>query len=238
MLQYLLFFSFLNFFLSGIHGITFTIHNHCPYTIWPATLTSRGTPAITGLELPSQATTTLDVSPDWSGRIWARFVCSNTGTGFSCKSGDCTTGQILCNGLGGVPPTTLIEFTLSGDGNQDFYDISLVDGFNLPVLVTPQSYNCTTISCPVDINNLFCPPELSIYNTDGGVIGCKSACLAFNQPQYCCTGAFGSPDTCKPTLYSQIFKEHCPQAYTYAYDDKTSLVTCPSGGGYDVTFCP
>lgn len=32
----------------------------------------------------------------------------------------------------GVPPATLAEFTLSGDGNTDFYDISIVDGYNLP----------------------------------------------------------------------------------------------------------
>ena len=35
-----------------------------------------------------------------------------------------------CAGAGGVPPVTLIEFTLKGYGGIDYYDISLVDGFN------------------------------------------------------------------------------------------------------------
>ncbi|CAH9134567.1 unnamed protein product [Cuscuta epithymum] len=32
----------------------------------------------------------------------------------------------------------------------------------------------------------------------------------------------------------------CPQAYSYAYDDKTSTFTCPSGpnNNYLITFCP
>ena len=40
-----------------------------------------------------------------------------------------------CNGAGGVPPVTLAEITLNGAGGLDFYDVSLVDGFNVPVQV-------------------------------------------------------------------------------------------------------
>ena len=43
---------------------------------------------------------------------------------------------------GGEPPVTLAEFTLNGGGDQDYYDISLVDGFNLPMImrvVTPYA---------------------------------------------------------------------------------------------------
>ncbi|KAL8516745.1 hypothetical protein ACS0TY_015129 [Phlomoides rotata] len=72
----------------------------------------------------------------------------------------------------------------------------------------------------------------SVKGPNGEVVGCKSACLALNKPQYCCTGAFGSPATCPPTKYSRIFKTKCPQAYSYAYDDKTSTFTCPSGANY------
>lgn len=96
---------------------------------------------------------------------------------------------------------------------------------------------CTTTSCPVDINAQ-CPSELAVRNSAGATIGCKSACVAFNQPQYCCTGAYGTPDKCKPSSYSQFFKSKCPQAYSYAYDDKTSTFTCPAGANYSITFCP
>ncbi|MGI4329182.1 thaumatin family protein, partial [Klebsiella pneumoniae] len=47
----------------------------------------------------------------------------------------------------------------------------------------------------------------------------------------------GTPDTCKPSSYSELFKSACPHAYSYAYDDKTSTFTC-AGADYHITFCP
>ncbi|KAK2368706.1 Thaumatin-like protein 1 [Trifolium repens] len=229
-------------FLSGAHSSTFTITNNCPFTIWPATLTGGGRSQLTttGLELASKASTTLDISSPWSGRFWARSQCSTDTTGkFTCATGDCGTGQISCNGVGGIPPVTLAEFTLASNNGQDFYDVSLVDGFNLPVSITPQggSGECKATSCPNDVNKV-CPPNFSVHGSDGSVIACKSACLALNQPEYCCTGDYASPDKCPPNAYSMIFKNQCPQAYSYAYDDKSSTFTCSGGANYSITFCP
>ncbi|XP_073148220.1 thaumatin-like protein 1b [Henckelia pumila] len=224
-------------YVYGCASAIFTIKNNCPYTIWPATLTSRRGSILTGFELESQATATLNAPVGWSGRIWARSACSYSEGRFKCLAGDCGSGQVACNGAGGAPPVSLIEFTLNGDGNKDYYDISLVDGFNFPLSVAPRG-GCPTAVCPVNINNRGCPPELAEGDGRGGIIGCKSACIAFNQTQYCCTEQFGTPKTCKPSFYSEFFKRHCPQAYSYAYDDKSSLFTCPSGGNYLVTFCP
>ncbi|WOH07827.1 hypothetical protein DCAR_0727261 [Daucus carota subsp. sativus] len=228
----------LSFVASSILGklicgetATFTITNNCPYTIWPATLTSSG-PAISssGFALASHTSNTLDAQASWSGRIWARSFCNDAGT--SCGTGDC--GNLQC-GSGGAPPATLIEFTLNGDGGKDFYDVSLVDGFNLPVNVVPGG-GCPQTSCPVDVN-ADCPGDLAVKDQSGGTIGCKSACVAFNQPQYCCTGDHGTPDTCPPTDYSKYFKGKCPQASSYAYD-QSSTFTCPTGPDYAITFCP
>ncbi|KAB5520104.1 hypothetical protein DKX38_024423 [Salix brachista] len=125
-----------------------------------------------------------------------------------------------------------------GDGGKDFYDISLVDGFNIPISITPQGGSgCKSTSCAANVNAV-CDPKLAVRGADGTVIACKSACVAFNQPQYCCTGAYSKPETCPPTQYSMTFKQKCPQAYSYAYDDKSSTFTCPSGGNYLITFCP
>ncbi|CAK9179124.1 unnamed protein product [Ilex paraguariensis] len=231
---------FVVFFFSGAHSVTFTIINHCPYTIWPATLTGGGRPQLstTGFLLASGASSTINVPASWSGRFWARGFCSTDSGRVTCLSGDCGSGQVACNGAGGKPPATLVEFTLAGSGGQDFYDVSLVDGFNLPVSVIPQGgSNCRSTACPVDLN-ANCPSELAVRNPNGATIGCKSACLAFNQPQYCCTGSFGSPQTCPPTKYSNFLKGKCPQAYSYAYDDKTSTFTCTGGANYRITWCP
>ncbi|GKV46352.1 hypothetical protein SLEP1_g53337 [Rubroshorea leprosula] len=228
---------------AGIHAATLTVKNNCPNTIWPATLTGGGAAQLsnTGFELASQASSSLDVPAPWTGRIWARTQCSSDSSGrFTCATADCGSGQVACNGAGGAPPASLAEFTLASNGGQDFFDVSLVDGFNLPVSITPQGGSgstCTTTSCAANVNAV-CPSELALKGFDGSIIGCKSACVVFNQPQYCCTGEYNSPATCKPTNYSMIFKNQCPQAYSYAYDDQSSTFSCTGGPNYLITFCP
>ncbi|PPS16544.1 hypothetical protein GOBAR_AA04039 [Gossypium barbadense] len=206
-------------FFSGTEAATLTLSNNCPSTVWPGVLTSSGPPlSTTGVELPSKASSVLSVPATWSGRIWAPTQCTNVNGKFQCQTGDCASGQVPCNGAGGIPPVTLAEFTLAPNNGKDFFDISLVDGFNLPVSIAPQSADGS--------------------GSDGGVIACNSACLAFNQSQYCCTGSFGTPQTCPPTNYSNFLKSQCPQAYSYAYDGKSAFVSCTGGANYLITFCP
>ncbi|KAK6162925.1 hypothetical protein DH2020_002766 [Rehmannia glutinosa] len=132
----------------------------------------------------------------------------------NCTTGDCG-GHLECGGRGGVPPGFLAEFTL--DSPEDFYDVSLVDGFNLPVSVVPSG-------------------RVKGNNNSGEVVACESACLAFGEAEYCCTGEYNSPGVCKPTNYSEVFKKACPTAYSYPYDDATSTFTC-KGANYSIIFC-
>lgn len=178
----------------------------------------------------------------WKGRFWGRTGCSTAADGkFTCATAECSSGQVTCNGNGAIPPATLVEINIAANGGQDFYDVSLVDGFNLPMSVAPQGGNapgdCKSSSCPANVNAV-CPAELQVKGSDGSVIACKSACLAFNQPQYCCTPPNETPEKCPPTDYSKIFKDQCPQAYSYAYDDLTGTFTCSGGPNYAITFCP
>ncbi|RVX66654.1 hypothetical protein B0A52_09405 [Exophiala mesophila] len=116
------------------------VTNNCPETIWPAVLTQNGVgPRSSGFELEPGASNPQEVSGDWQGRVWGRTNCSFSSArepasgqgGIVCQTGDC--GQFLeCRGTGQAP-ATLAEFTLSSDSHQSFYDISLVDGYNLPV---------------------------------------------------------------------------------------------------------
>jgi hypothetical protein len=72
------------------------------------------------------------ISNSWSGRIWARTGCSFDAKGVGpCEVGDCG-NKLQCNGAGGVPPVSLAEFTT---GDVDFYDVSFVDGVNVPIEV-------------------------------------------------------------------------------------------------------
>ncbi|KAJ1399299.1 Thaumatin, conserved site [Sesbania bispinosa] len=87
----------------------------------------------------------LEVPEGWSGRIWGRQGCCfdpKTGKG-SCETGDCA-GLLKCGGIGGVPPATLVEMTLgTPQSGLHFYDVSLVDGFNLPVSMN----TCGVVVC-------------------------------------------------------------------------------------------
>jgi hypothetical protein len=80
-----------------------------------------------------------------------------------------------------------------------------------------------------------CPKELQV-DCGAGAIACRSACEAFGQDNYCCSGAYGTPAACRPTAYSSIFKTACPRAYSYAYDDSTSTFTC-NADDYNIAFC-
>ncbi|KAI4386815.1 hypothetical protein MLD38_004715 [Melastoma candidum] len=226
----------------GAESATFTIVNECSYTIWPGILSNAGTqqPPTTGFTLQPGQSSAIPFPASWSGRIWGRTSCAqNATTGlFTCQTGDCGSSTVECSGAGAVPPATLAEFTLDGANGLDFYDVSLVDGYNLPMLVAPQGGkggNCSITGCVADLNP-GCPKELQVEG-DGMSVACKSACEAFGDAQYCCSGSYSTPSTCKPSAYSEFFKSACPKAYSYAYDDGTSIFTCASAD-YVITFCP
>ncbi|KAI5402821.1 variant 2, Thaumatin-like protein 1 [Lathyrus oleraceus] len=241
-----LFLFFLTLYLSSslVISTTFIFVNKCNYTVWPGLLSNAGIAPIstTGFVLQSGDSKSITPPASWGGRFWGRTHCSQDSTGkFTCLTGDCNSGKLECSGNGATPPATLAEFTLDGYGGLDFFDVSLVDGYNVPMLVVPQGGsgdNCTSTGCVGDLLTA-CPSELRVTSVDGKEsVACRSACEAFGSAQYCCSGAYGSPNTCKPSSYSQMFKNACPRAYSYAYDDKTSTFTCASASEYIITFCP
>ncbi|KAJ6412706.1 hypothetical protein OIU84_005702 [Salix udensis] len=209
----------------------FTINNYCKETVWPGIFPGENFNG-GGFELKSGQSIVINAPVGWSGRIWGRTGCNfgKDGNG-SCQTGAC--GSFLKCRASGETPASLAEFTLS---TLDFYDVSLVDGFNLPITVTPINGkgNCSVAGCDADLRDT-CPSELAV-KSKGKVISCRSACDVFNTDEYCCRGVYGNPVVCQPTYYSKKFKEACPTAYSYAYDDPTSISTC-SGTDYGISFC-
>ncbi|KAF7830822.1 thaumatin-like protein 1 [Senna tora] len=116
-----------------------------------------------------------NTTPDsvgWSGRVWGRTGCNfdaTSGIG-KCQTGDCG-GRLECDGNGAAPPTSLFEITF-GEGNaQDYYDVSMVDGYNLPILAVPQGVfgsggGCNGTGCVSDLNRA-CPKELQVVQGSG-----------------------------------------------------------------------
>jgi len=230
--------------LDGVRQFVFI--NKCTQPIWVGAF-GNPVPAGGGFRLEAGQTSTITVpGGKWTGRFWGRTGCRFDAAGVgACETGSCGP-RAQCPGTTGEPPATLAEFTLSGGGVEpDFYDLSLVDGYNLPMAVAPLegtftrsggAKDCGAPTCAGDLN-LACPPELRFSNAGAQVVACLSACERFRTDEYCCAGAHATPATCPPFAYSRIFKAACPDAYSYAYDDASSTYTC-KGEDYAIWFCP
>ncbi|KAG1338657.1 thaumatin-like protein 1 [Cocos nucifera] len=224
----LLFFPFLLLTLS--HAATFDVVNQCSYTVWAAWAAPGNVGG--GQQLNQGQTWTVTVNPGTAAaRIWPRTGCSFDANGNGqCQSGDC--GKLACTSYGS-PPNTLAEFALNQNSpgyytNLDFIDISLVQGFNVPMDFRSTSASCSEdIQCTADVVGQ-CPSALKVAG------GCDDPCTIFKTAQYCCP----SGSSCEPTTYSQFFKRLCPRAFSYPDDNATSQFTCPGGTNYRVTFCP
>ncbi|MBW0516015.1 hypothetical protein O181_055730 [Austropuccinia psidii MF-1] len=132
--------------------------------------------ADSGWEAPFGQALAIQIPDGWSGRFWGRRDCDFSKPDVaSCSTGSCKGGLKCEAGDGtGVPPATLAEFTLNGDQGKDYYDVSNVDGANLPVKIE-NNKGCKIAVCGVDLDP-GCPDErMKVRNSQGGVVGCLSA---------------------------------------------------------------
>ena len=236
---------------DGTRTITFV--NNTSQTVWAGALGNPGYPVPDngGWEMAPGSTHSVEVQNDWRGRFWGRTYCSFDGAGKgSCETGDCG-GVLECNGAGGVIPATLAEFTLAGPtvGGNDIYDVSYVDGFNIPMTITPvggaspserpnDSYWCGVAGCGTDLNP-DCPAILQVVDASNRIVACQSACAKFGTDAYCCPNGsiYGSAATCKASVYAAYFRSKCSLAYSYAFDDQKSTFS-DRGANYQITFGP
>ncbi|KAI7886032.1 Osmotin, thaumatin-like protein [Lichtheimia hyalospora FSU 10163] len=207
-------------------NVHIVVKNHCGYDLHVGKLTNGQSKASTQV-VAKGSQTTYSLPSNWQGRFWARDQCQGK----------------ECNAIAGAAdPASLAEFTFKGHGGYDYYDLSFVDGFNLPMSIKPihpkkesgaDQYRCGAPTC----NKLpSCPSDLQVKNHKGHVVGCQSACSKFGTDEYCCAGAHSTPDTCSPNYFSKAVENACPDAYSYAYDDNTSTYMCKAQG-YVVTIC-
>jgi Thaumatin family len=129
--------------------VEFRVINRCPFTIWPGIQGRKRSdpnwrlPFNGGWELGAGQTSTFGIPKDFNaGRIWARTNCRSAGNQFPCETGFCGFKQCAFDGVqrGGQTPASLAEFTLSANG-QDYYDVSLVDGYNLKISIIVRKPN-------------------------------------------------------------------------------------------------
>ncbi|MEY9927557.1 hypothetical protein ABH926_002191 [Catenulispora sp. GP43] len=227
---------------------TLTMVNKLSQTIWPAVAADPKHPvAATGWVLAPGASVTISIPDHWDVRVWARAGCAfnSAGTGH-CLSGDCQ-GKFQCGSTWGEFPSTLAEFNLNAWQGMDFYDVSLVEGNNLPMYVnqsggrTPDPMSpdgCTKAGCTRDASAT-CPSVLQVVR-GGAVTACKSSCLALGGDQMCCLGQWSSRAACDPAKWpvdsAAVFKKAEPFAYSYVDDDATSVLTCTGECSYRITW--
>lgn len=207
-----------------------TVKNNCGSVITVGVLTngvSAGLPE-QSFDLTPSASNSFSKSDSWGGRVWARYHCSGS-------AGKDTSN---CGVPGATNPASLAEFFFHGTGGKDFYDISLVDGYNMPMSIapsggaTPNGYSCGSPQCSI----ADCPKEFAVTDATGNVMSCMSACSKTGSSEDCCTGANNTPDTCKASGNSAYVKKQCPDAYSFAYDDQDSTYEC-AAESFTVTFC-
>jgi hypothetical protein len=214
-------------------------------TIWAATNPNAQHPIpVTGWRLAPGQSVTFAVPQGWGGRVWGRTGCSFSAAGTGhCLSGDC--GNVFqCRGAG-APPATLAELTLDSFDGLDFYDVSLVDGSNLPMYINtshrvgpdPVSQDgCYQGACTKPIA---CPAAMQV-KAAGQVVACTTPCTAFGGDAYCCQGSWSGRQNCDPAKWpvdyaKLVYKDAEPYAYSYAFDDSATM-SCKGGCDYRIVF--
>jgi hypothetical protein len=214
-------------------------------TIWAATNPNAQHPIpATGWKLAPGQSVTFAVPQGWGGRVWGRTGCSFSAAGSGhCLSGDCG-GVFQCAGAG-QPPATLAELTLDSFDGLDFYDVSLVDGSNLPMYINtshrvgpdPVSADgCYRGACTKPIN---WPGPMQV-KAAGQVVACTTPCAAFGGDAYCCQGRWSGRQNCDPAKWpvdyaKLVYKDAEPYAYSYAFDDSATM-SCKGGCDYRIVF--
>ena len=228
---------------AGSHLIT--IVNNWNETIWAATNPNAQHPIpVTGWKLAPGQSVSFTVPAGWGGRIWGRTGCSFNSAGVgSCQTGDCG-GRFQCQGTGNTP-ATLAELTLDSFDGLDFYDVSMVDGSNLPMYINTTHMVGTD---PVSTNGCYegactsavvCPAGMQV-KANGQYVACETACAAFGGDAYCCTGSWAGRANCIPSNWpidyaKLVFKDAEPYAYSYAFDDSATMA-CKGGCYYRIVF--
>jgi Thaumatin family len=224
-----------------------TFVNKTSQTIWVAAAPNPATPlAATGWVLPAGQSVTITTPNNLNTRFWGRTGCvfNSAGVGH-CQTGDCG-GLFQCKGWGTIP-ATLAEVNFDAWDSLDFYDVSMVDGSNLPMYINITKSSggtqdkispdgCVPAGCTKPV---VCPSVLDV-KVGSTVVGCISACARLDTDQLCCRGQYSSRAACDPTTwpvdYAAVFKRAEPYAYSYVDDDATSVFTCKGVCDYRITF--
>lgn len=204
---------------------TFTFKNSCKEDLWVGAVGQNGSAPLDGggWRMTAGETKVISVPVGHSGRIWPRTGCTFDASGKCppgvncCAAGGCLetdnkTFGLKC-GFTGAPPSSLLEWTLdatSGNGPIDYYDMSFVDGWSVPLSMTPVPGTFNTTPDP-GIGSWWCeqdgctsgmPVCPDAFKVSGSPLSCYSPCQtarnagSANAEKLCCTCSLTEPVTC------------------------------------------
>jgi Thaumatin family len=250
--------------LAATNQTRLSVTNRCDFPVWMATEpNAQKAPLSEGtVKLSKGESRDYSIAREgWAGRLWSKTGCDSNGR-------NCAAGEAVppCPPSGCQPPAdTKVEFYFPNISSTEaaWYDISLVDGYSLPMEIQPrggESGSCIKTTCNLSLNN--CPQDetlglgnLGVFK-DGKVVQCLAPCKRWNYPA---PYGLGKPETeapgidlCCPyndvnrcrtgpvvqTKFVQTVRKACPTAYSYAYDDEAGLHSCSTPTSFDVTLCP
>ena len=125
----------------------------------------------------------------------------------------------------GAEHHSLAEFTFNTDFNDfDWYNISYVDAFNLPLQIVPRERaDCDTLTCATDFL-ASCPAEGEYRDARGDLVACVS------------------PERNDADSPVARYFEACDDAYAWSGDDANgddpSPVRACAAEDFDIVFCP
>lgn len=210
------------------NSIPLVVTNNCADTVYPGVLTQNGGgPSSSGFRLDPGQNRSLTVSQNWQGRVWGRTNCTfdssgkGSSNGRTCSTGDC--GPVVaCTGTG-ENPATLAEFNMLGANDLAYYDLSLVDGYNLPmaIVLLPNSQgnvanippNETNPSCVATPGNMAAAGFNPYSSGSGTFLGTNSS---FQLP-FTTTSASDAANWCPWDL--QVNPPQAPGNGVYPYPD-------------------
>ncbi|KIR82605.1 hypothetical protein I305_03818 [Cryptococcus gattii E566] len=151
-----------------------TVSNKCSSSIYVAVGGKGG--ALTTIGGAAQPAGWKQAPGDYrnNGRIWARTGCTLNGDTLDCVVGGCSGNTIKRQ----VFLVWAIPFKFTIDVNHmDSYDISIVDGYNLPMEITSSDPSCAKGSCGTETDILTqCDPSLVYPKNSDKIYSCNSAC--------------------------------------------------------------
>jgi len=217
--------------------------NACDETVWAGA---------SGTTVPADAfDASVELAPGDCLAVPFRSVVGGRAWGGTDCVGD------VCASDGASGRGTLVQFDVPEDG-LSLYNVSLVDGFNLPIEMLPVGVAmpdpdgpCRAARCAASLE-VGCPEPLRRYDEGGALAYCESICRACGACEGCndcgdlgaaacgecsevadvCCGGMG----CEGNAYTTVWTSLCPDALTFAGD--AAYVGCDQSADFDLTFCP